>query len=183
MAAKPSRRSRLTSNPMAVRANGNSIKGRRLRDLFAAFAAKIDPDDVVGRAAALRAAELTAACEALRCQIMTVDLSQADDAKLVSQAKLAEQLTRLENSLDRAERRLAKLEPPPKSSGERWQEERLAAEAAQAELDRAMGREPPPRQVLDPIKIYQAKKAAEKAAAELDGKPADDDASPEEKSA
>jgi hypothetical protein len=88
---------------MAVRAKGNTARGKRLRDLFAAYAAKIDPGDVVGQAAALRCAELVAAGEDLRRQLMEGCDSQ-DQA-----AKVAEQLTRLENLTDRAERRLARI--------------------------------------------------------------------------
>ena len=108
MTLKRRNRARLTNNPMKARAPGHTAQSKRLRDLFEAFAARIDPDDVVGRAAALRCAELTAATESLRRQIMDVP-ADADDAKLGSQAKLAEQLTRLENLLDRAERRLARI--------------------------------------------------------------------------
>jgi hypothetical protein len=132
MATKPSRRSRLTSNPMAVRANGNTTKGRRLRDLFEAFAAKLDRGDVIGRAAALRAAELLAASESLRAQIVDFDLSRTDQAKLAeqltAQAKLVEQLIRLEGCADRASRRLASIDDakPKRPYGLRDIQEALA---------------------------------------------------------
>jgi hypothetical protein len=103
-------RSRTTNRPTAIRKPGSDrSRHRRERDLFVAFASKLDPADIVGAAVALRCAELTAATETLRRQIMDADLSQADDAKLAVQAKLAEQLIRLENLLDRCERRLARL--------------------------------------------------------------------------
>jgi hypothetical protein len=102
-------RARLTNDPMKARAPGHTAQSKRLRDLFEAFTARIGADDVIGRSAALRCAELTAATEGLRRQIMDDDLSDADDVKLTIQAKLAEQLIRLENLADRAERRLANL--------------------------------------------------------------------------
>jgi hypothetical protein len=106
---KPGRRARLTSNPMAVRANGNSAKGRRLRDLFVAFAAKLDPDDVIGRAAALRAAELVAMAEDIRETIRAVDLTKANADLLKHLASLADELVRIENLSDRAARHLRQL--------------------------------------------------------------------------
>jgi hypothetical protein len=107
--AKKYRCARLTNNPMAVRANGNSVRGRRLRDLFAAYAAKVGPDDVVGRAAALRAAELTATAEDIRQSIRAIDVSSAGAELLKQLRDLADQLVRIENLADRAERRLRQV--------------------------------------------------------------------------
>lgn len=102
------RRGRLTGNPMLTRANGNSARGKRLRDLYAAFEGKLtDPNDVVGRAAALRAAELTATAEDIRESIRAVDLKDANADTIKQLATLADQLVRIENLADRAERRVA----------------------------------------------------------------------------
>jgi hypothetical protein len=103
MPAKPRGRARLTNDPMRVRAKGSTARGKRLRDLYAAYAGKIGTDDVIGRSAALRCAELVSAGEELRRQLMEGCETQ-DQA-----AKIAEQLTRLENLTDRAERRLARI--------------------------------------------------------------------------
>jgi hypothetical protein len=101
-------RARLTSNPMVVRATGHSGRSKRLRDLFAAFAAGIDPQ-VVGRAAALRAAELVAMAEDIRESIRAADLTDASPDLLKQLGSLADQLVRIENLADRAERRLRQL--------------------------------------------------------------------------
>jgi hypothetical protein len=102
-------RARLTSNPMRVRATGHSGRSKRLRDLFAAFAGKLDPQDVVGRAAALRAAELVAMAEDIRESIRAADLTNASPDLLKQLGSLADQLVRIENLADRAERRLRQL--------------------------------------------------------------------------
>jgi hypothetical protein len=94
---------------MAVRASGNKVRGLRLRDLFGAFAAKLGPQDIIGRAAALRAAELTATAEDIRKTIRAADLDKADADRLKQLGSLADQLVRIENLADRAERRLRQL--------------------------------------------------------------------------
>jgi hypothetical protein len=96
------RQARLTNDPMAIRANCNTVRGRRLRDLFAAFAVKLDPKDVIGHAAALRAAELTTLAEDIRESICAADLKSLNP-------DLLKQLGLIENLVDRAERRLGLL--------------------------------------------------------------------------
>jgi hypothetical protein len=72
----------------------------RVRDLFLAFMNRIgDPTDPIAQSAALTAAELTFACEAVRARVL-------DDA---GDAALADALVRVSNLLDRAERKLAKF--------------------------------------------------------------------------
>jgi hypothetical protein len=68
-----------------------------VRDLFRAFMARLDADDVVAQAAALRAAELTVTAEDIRGRITDGDFN------------LAEQLVRVENMVERATRAVAKL--------------------------------------------------------------------------
>ena len=95
---------------MAIRAPQNTRRDRRLRDLFRAFAAKLDdPTDVIARAAALRAAELTATAEDIRESIRAIDLKDASADLLKQVGSLADQLVRIENLADRAERRLCGL--------------------------------------------------------------------------
>jgi hypothetical protein len=62
------------------------------------FMAKLDPDDPIAAAAALRAAELTATAEDIRERITAGDF------------ELAEQLVRVENLVDRAIRGLARID-------------------------------------------------------------------------
>jgi hypothetical protein len=64
---------------------------------------------VVGRAAALRAAELTATAEDIRESIRAADLNKASPELLKQLGSLADQLVRIENLADRAERRLRQL--------------------------------------------------------------------------
>jgi hypothetical protein len=71
--------------------------------------AKLDANDVVAQAAALRAAEMTVAAETLRSRIMSFDPSGIAEDKLTEVAKLTEQLVRLDSAADRATRRLAEL--------------------------------------------------------------------------
>jgi hypothetical protein len=93
-------RSKTTSDPMGVRANGNTKRGRRIRDLFRALLDRIGcPDDVLARADVLRAAELKVAAEDLRARV------------LAGQPCEPNELVRLENLADRAARRLSKYGP------------------------------------------------------------------------
>jgi hypothetical protein len=96
-------RSRTSNRPMAVRANGNTARGRRIRDLYRAYMIQIgDPDDLLAQAAALAAAELKSAAEACRTGVL-VNAGDAD---------MADALVRIENLAARAERRLGKLAAP-----------------------------------------------------------------------
>jgi hypothetical protein len=94
---KRPRRSRVTSDPIRARHKATTSRGLRVRDLFRAFMAKLDADDVVAQAAALRAAELTVTAEDIRGRITAGDFD------------LAEQLVRVENMVERATRAVAKL--------------------------------------------------------------------------
>jgi hypothetical protein len=91
------RRSRTTSDPIRARHKATTSRGLRVRDLFRAFMARLDADDVVAQAAALRAAELTVTAEDIRGRITDGDFN------------LAEQLVRVENMVERATRAVAKL--------------------------------------------------------------------------
>ena len=99
------------------------------------FAAKIGPDDIVGRAAALRAAELTATAEDIRQGIRAIDVSNASPELLKQLRDLANELVRIENLTDRAERRLRQAaqttsKGPTLSDYLREEEEALAQEEA-----------------------------------------------------
>jgi len=91
--------SRTTTRPMVVRANGRTAQGRRIRDLFRAFIARIDPGDVPGCAAALSAAELRVAAEVCRAAL----LAKAVDAAMIDAC------VRIEGAADRAERKLSRF--------------------------------------------------------------------------
>jgi hypothetical protein len=91
------RRSRTTSDPIRARHKATTSRGLRVRDLFRAFMARLDADDVVAQAAALRAAELTVTAEDIRGRITDGNFD------------LAEQLVRVENMVERATRAVAKL--------------------------------------------------------------------------
>jgi hypothetical protein len=97
-ASKTPRRSRTTNDPIKARHKATTSRGLRVRDLFRSFMTRLDPSDVVAQAAALRAAELTATAEDIRERITAGDF------------ELAEQLVRVENLVDRAERRLARID-------------------------------------------------------------------------
>jgi hypothetical protein len=149
------RRSATTTDPISARHKATTSRGLRVKDLFRAFMARLDASDVIAQAGALRCAELTVACEDLRQQIMDADLASADEVKLVCQAKLAEQLIRLENLADRAERRLANL------VDEEWNEAREAERQAKAEAEhqaKQADRPPIDDDLLDPVKIYARQK-------------------------
>jgi hypothetical protein len=91
------RRSRTTSDPIRARHKATTSRGLRVRDLFRAFMAKLDPDDLIAQSSALRAAELTVTAEDIRGRITDGDFN------------LAEQLVRVENMVERATRAVAKL--------------------------------------------------------------------------
>lgn len=65
------RRSRITNNPTSARFNRSSASGRRQADLLRGFLAEMgNPTDVVAQSAAIRAAELTAAAEDARRDLL-----------------------------------------------------------------------------------------------------------------
>jgi hypothetical protein len=76
---------------LAVRAPRKTPQGRRIRSLFRSFIAKLDPDDPLHQARALRAAELAVAAEDARAKLLAGD------------ASIEEAVTRLENAARRAE--------------------------------------------------------------------------------
>jgi hypothetical protein len=85
-------RSRTTNDPLR-RADGRTSAGRRIRDLYRAYLACLPTANDATKAAVLAAAELVAAAETARTQLLagTADI---------------EQLVRLENLANRAVRRL-----------------------------------------------------------------------------
>jgi hypothetical protein len=87
-------RAALTNNPLRVRADGRTPRGRRIRDLFRAYqSAAGNPSDPAGVASILAAAELTVAAEEAR-------------AALLARIGDVDQVIRLENLAARAVRRL-----------------------------------------------------------------------------
>jgi hypothetical protein len=139
--------SRTTNRPTAPREPNRSAhsRRRRIRDLFAGYMTKLPAGDVLAEGAALRAAELVAAAEDMRARLVAGDLTDA----------AADAVVRLENLAHRAELRLAKFVPAPKTYVEEWNEAREAEEAERAEADL-----PPPLDddALDPIKIFMREK-------------------------
>ena len=101
-------RSAATNDPLIGRANGNTARGRRLRDLYRGLIARLGNDpDVVVQADALEVAELMVACEDIR----------ADLAGKPLQANEVNALTRLQSTAARAKRSLLKSAPAkPKGS-------------------------------------------------------------------
>jgi hypothetical protein len=139
--------SRTTNHPTAPREANRSAhsRRRRVRDLFAGFMAKLPAGDVLAEAAALRASELVAAAEDMRAKLVAGDLTDA----------AADAVVRLENLAHRAELRLAKFVPAPKTYVEEWNE----AREAEAEQDAEAERPPPPiDDERDPIKIFARQK-------------------------
>jgi hypothetical protein len=87
-------RSRLTNDPLRVRADGRTPQGRRLRDLFRSYMVGLNnPVDPATQASVLAAAELMVAAEAARARLLA---GQGD----------VDQVVRLENLSGRAVRKL-----------------------------------------------------------------------------
>jgi hypothetical protein len=124
--------SRTTNHPTAPREAHRSAhsRRRRVRDLFAGFMLKLPAGDVLAEAAALRASELVCAAEDMRARLVAGDLTDA----------AADAVVRLENLAHRAELRLAKFVPAPKTYVEEWNEAREAEEAA---VEAGLRRPPP----------------------------------------
>ena len=90
----PTRRAKITNDPMSVRVSLNTADGRRVADLYRSFLRAMGgPTDAVAQANVLAAAELTVATETARVQLLA---GKAD----------VDQLVRLENLAARAVRRL-----------------------------------------------------------------------------
>jgi hypothetical protein len=104
---------------LADRAPRTTAQGRRIRRLFWSFVAKLNADDPLHQAAALRAAELVYAAEAMRARLLAGDTT-AEEA-----------VTRLENAARRAERDLEPLIPKPKT----WLELQQEREAEETDED------------------------------------------------
>jgi hypothetical protein len=98
---------------LAIRAPRTTPQGRRIRRLFWRFVDKLNADDSLHQAAALRAAELVIAAEDMRARLLAGDTT-AEEA-----------VTRLENAARRAERDLAPLIPKPLT----WHELRAQRQA------------------------------------------------------
>jgi hypothetical protein len=102
-------RSRTTNQPLRGRANGNTVVGRRVRDLYRAFLVRMGhPTDAISQASALNAAELAVAVELARLSAARGEAVDVD------------QLIRLSNLADRAAKRLVRRRasggPPPLSA-------------------------------------------------------------------
>lgn len=96
-------RARTTNDPTS-RMNSRTARGRRTKDLYRAFVARLtDPEEVLAQAAALAAAELTVSAEGLRARLLGGEAVDPD------------QVVRIENLAQRAERKLAKFAGPKKT--------------------------------------------------------------------
>lgn len=79
------------------RGRSHATRAQRVRRLYAGYLSKLDKGDIISRAAARRAAELTEIAEDIRTKIMAGDIS------------LGGELVRIENALDRVARQVAGL--------------------------------------------------------------------------
>jgi hypothetical protein len=90
----PTRRAKITNNPMSVRASLNTSQGRRVADLYRSYLRAMgDPAGTVAQANVLAAAELAVAAEMARVDLLA---GKAD----------VDQLVKLENLAARATKRL-----------------------------------------------------------------------------
>jgi hypothetical protein len=102
-------RSKLTNNPLKVRADGRTPQGRRLRDLFRSYHQTLGrPSEPAVQAAILAAAELMVAAETAR-------------AALLAGTGDVDQVVRLENLSGRAVRKLG-IRPGAAPAGPSLQE-------------------------------------------------------------
>lgn len=110
-------RSAMTNDPLAGRASARTPRGRRIRDLFRGFLARLGTDaDVITQSHCLRVAELIAIAEELRTRATGEEL----------RPDLINAITRIESTAARAERTLLKGAPD------------AADAAAKAELDQIL---------------------------------------------
>lgn len=108
---------------LAVRAPRRTPQGRRIRCLFRGFIAKLDPDNELHQARALRAAELAVAAEDARAKLLAGDTSIEEAVtRLENAARRAEHdLTRKPKRLTAAEKRRQWLEQQEDDDGEESQ--------------------------------------------------------------
>ena len=108
---------------LTARAPRRTAQGRRIRCLFAGFIAKLDADDPLHQARALRAAELLVASEEMTGRLLAGDVSVEESAtRLANAARRAEQdLTRKPKRLTAAEKRRQWLEQQEDNDGEEAQ--------------------------------------------------------------
>jgi hypothetical protein len=100
----PTRRAKTTNDP-ASRASLNTSQGRRVADLYRSYLRAMgDPTDAVAQANVLAAAELKAAAEKARADLLAGKATIGD-------------VVLLENTADRAARRLNLKPPSPGSAG------------------------------------------------------------------
>jgi hypothetical protein len=114
-------RAKATNQPLHGRANRHTARGRRICDLFDSYMQAMSANDVLAQANALAAAELRVAAEDLRAEMAAV--------KTVDY----EQLIRLENVAQRAEKKLglkARSERKPATIQEHLAARRTQREAA-----------------------------------------------------
>jgi hypothetical protein len=114
-------RAKLTNSPLRVRAHGWTAHGRRLRDLYLDYWAKIgNPTDPATQALCLAASELVVAAEAARARLLAGE----------GDAALLDQVIRLENLSARAVRRLGIKPVTAASPGRQSKLEALRARLA-----------------------------------------------------
>ena len=108
---------------LAARAPRKTPQGRRIRCLFWGFIAKLDDDDPLNQARALRAAELVVAAEDLRTRLLAGDtLIEEAVTRVENAARRAEQdLSRKPKRMTAAEKRRQWLEQQGDNDGEESQ--------------------------------------------------------------
>jgi hypothetical protein len=112
-------RAKLTNNPIAARASRNTARGRRIADLYRAYAIALgSPSDTVTLSNVLAAAELKAASELMRDKL----LAGADVDPVL--------LVKIEGLANRAERKLG-IKPRPEPAPVDALAQHLAQRAAE----------------------------------------------------
>ena len=117
-AASKRHRSAMTNDPLGARMSTRTARGRRVRDLFEGYLARLGADaDIVTKAHCLRVAELIAIAEETRAKTSGAEL-KPDWLNAV---------TRIESTAARAERALFKDVPDAEAASEQREHEAVMA--------------------------------------------------------
>ena len=117
----PQRRHRaaVTNDPLAARMSTRTVRGRRVRDLFQGFMARVGTEaDIVTQAHCLQVAELMAIAEELRAKAKGEEL----------RPDMVNAITRAESTAARAERALFKDVPDAEAAADKREHDRVMAE-------------------------------------------------------